>query len=131
MRNFTITKDDRAIPFRITFRPGLCDPVIAGNLLKPKRFKTRWKAKVHGDTTVQKILLNTDSHVIETLGGFEPLKAVAEAGELTESQYDLLYPIYESQMPYGTAKARTGDPQEFILERLDNLVSRLIEKEKP
>jgi hypothetical protein len=30
-----------------------------------------------------------------------------------------LYAYYASDMPYGVAKARTGDPDEWILNRLE------------
>ena len=33
--------------------------------------------------------------------------------------YDKLYAYYASDMPYGVAKARTGDPDEWILNRLE------------
>ena len=33
--------------------------------------------------------------------------------------WDELYFLYERDMPYGTAKARTGDPDEFVSMRLD------------
>ena len=33
--------------------------------------------------------------------------------------YDKLFAYYEPDMPYGVAKARTGDPDEWILNRLE------------
>jgi hypothetical protein len=32
-----------------------------------------------------------------------------------------LYMHFQDQMPYGTQKARTGDPDEFIYDALENL----------
>jgi len=32
-----------------------------------------------------------------------------------------LYMYFQDQMPYGTQKARTGDPDEFIYDALENL----------
>ena len=32
-----------------------------------------------------------------------------------------LYTHFQEQMPYGTQKARTGDPDEFIYDALENL----------
>ena len=32
-----------------------------------------------------------------------------------------LYGHFQDQMPYGTQKARTGDPDEFIYDALENL----------
>tara|TARA_Y100000310_G_scaffold344909_1_gene460395 strand:+ start:5224 stop:5823 length:600 start_codon:yes stop_codon:yes gene_type:complete len=34
--------------------------------------------------------------------------------------YELLFGEYVSEMPYGTAKARTGDPHEWIVDRLSH-----------
>lgn len=45
-----------------------------------------------------------------------------EAGEdLDDDLYDALYDYYASsgEMPYGTMKARTGDPYEWVTQRLD------------
>ena len=33
--------------------------------------------------------------------------------------YDTLFGYYLSEMPYGVAKARTGDPDQWILDRLE------------
>jgi hypothetical protein len=33
--------------------------------------------------------------------------------------YDQLFAYYSPDMPYGVAKARTGDPDEWILNRLE------------
>ena len=41
-----------------------------------------------------------------------------ESGELTDELFTALYEHWLSEMPYGTAKARTGDPYEWIGERL-------------
>lgn len=39
--------------------------------------------------------------------------------DLSSAAEDLLYEALVSEMPYGTAKARTGDPSAFIFEYLD------------
>lgn len=39
---------------------------------------------------------------------------------LTERLYDALYNYYADQMPYGTAKARDGDPESWIIEQFAN-----------
>lgn len=55
----------------------------------------------------------------------EDVKALArrqEAGEdVVESHYEDLYRYYSSngEMPYGVAKARTGDPYQWISEQLE------------
>lgn len=43
--------------------------------------------------------------------------------DLTEELYDDLYEYYAftvAEMPYGTAKARSGDPFEWITERFES-----------
>ena len=42
--------------------------------------------------------------------------------DLTEELYDDLYDYYctNNLMPYGTAKARTGDPFEWVTERFES-----------
>ena len=44
-----------------------------------------------------------------------------EGGEVDENQdfFDALYEYYFDEMPYGVKKARTGDPLEWITQRLD------------
>lgn len=34
--------------------------------------------------------------------------------------YDKLYEYYVNDMPYGTAKARTGDPYDWILDHVED-----------
>jgi hypothetical protein len=41
--------------------------------------------------------------------------------DLPAATRDALYEFYLPDMPYGTAKARTGDPDVFILRRLEKL----------
>ena len=39
-------------------------------------------------------------------------------GDLSDHLFDALYDYYHDDMPYGVAKARTGDPHEWISDRL-------------
>lgn len=39
-----------------------------------------------------------------------------------EEDYNGLYQYFLPEMPYGTAKARTGDPHVWIEDRLDEMV---------
>ena len=39
-----------------------------------------------------------------------------------EKHYEYLYELFLPQMPYGTAKARTGDPMKFIFDRLERRI---------
>lgn len=49
------------------------------------------------------------------------VKSFEDGGELDNDLYDALYDYYASSgsMPYGVAKARTGDPFEWVTEKLD------------
>lgn len=50
-------------------------------------------------------------------------KQVAEDEiELPDELYDVLYPIMYMDMPYGTAKARTGDPYQWIANNLPTYI---------
>jgi hypothetical protein len=69
-----------------------------------------------------------DGLVIDCLGGLEAVKHAASEG-ISDEQYEKLFEIYVQEMPYGTAKARTGDPTEWIQKRIEDLASRLIQKE--
>lgn len=40
------------------------------------------------------------------------------SSELEYKVYEKLYEIYYQDMPYGTAKARDGDPMEWVSEKL-------------
>jgi hypothetical protein len=44
----------------------------------------------------------------------------SESG-MTEEQFDFLFEHYcdNGEMPYGVAKARTGDPYEWILDKVE------------
>lgn len=44
------------------------------------------------------------------------------SGELSETLYEKAYGYYLAlgEMPYGTAKARTGDPYQWISDRLED-----------
>lgn len=43
--------------------------------------------------------------------------------DLPQFLYEELYELYYQEMPYGTAKARTGDPYEWILNKLTEELS--------
>ena len=40
-------------------------------------------------------------------------------GDFSDREYSLLYDYYQEDMPYGTQKARTGDPYQWIYDRLE------------
>jgi hypothetical protein len=42
--------------------------------------------------------------------------------DLSEEVRFALYSFYEQEMPYGTAKGRTGDPDQWIAEHMSHLL---------
>ena len=65
--------------------------------------------------------LTTEEGTIK-LFGIKAIKKMVETGELTSPQFQKLYEIYQNEMSYGTQKARTGDPDQFILAKLVGIV---------
>ncbi len=61
---------------------------------------------------------NTLQHILDRFPA--EVKAFEQGGDLEENLYDALFDYYldSGEMPYGTAKARTGDPYEWVTERL-------------
>lgn len=51
--------------------------------------------------------------------------AFANTGELEENLYEALFDYYSQngEMPYGVAKARTGDPYDWVAEQLARAIS--------
>ena len=49
---------------------------------------------------------------------FNVEKFMRGEADISSRLYEDLYEIYAHEMPYGTAKARTGDPIAFISDRL-------------
>lgn len=61
------------------------------------------------------------------------IKDFTETGDMSDDLYDALYDYYFDDMPYGTKKARTGDPHEWVSDRFasdlginENLISPMI-----
>lgn len=71
-----------------------------------------------------------DRKIVRICGGFKGLKElVNDSVNFDDKRLQKLYNIYQDEMPYGTQKARTGDPVIFILKELDQLYDR-IQKQK-
>ena len=53
----------------------------------------------------------------------QDVERMKQAGEINMASglYTALFRYYQEEMPYGTQKARDGDPHEFIMDRLDDL----------
>jgi len=45
------------------------------------------------------------------------VKDFTQSGDMSDALYDALYDYYFDDMPYGTKKARTGDPHEWVADR--------------
>jgi hypothetical protein len=76
----------------------------------------------HAGVPVQESVLtdstgHTMDHILKRFS-----KEVADfkaGGDLDNDLYDALYDYYFDDMPYGVKKARTGDPYEWVTDRLD------------
>ena len=62
----------------------------------------------------EKDLLNLD-------GVAKWLEGEIDFYDLPVQTRDTLYDFYQTDMPYGVQKARTGDPDEWILRQLEKL----------
>jgi hypothetical protein len=90
-----------------------------------KETKTRKLFKV----IVEGVQFNvSDSGLAKVLRRFPHETAkFKEGGDLADHLYDALYDHYcnNGEMPYGTMKARDGDPYEWVTQRLDRELSKL------
>ena len=50
----------------------------------------------------------------------EDVDEFKDTGELSDDLYDCLYEYYVDEMPYGVAKARSGDPKDWISDRFES-----------
>ena len=50
------------------------------------------------------------------------LLAVTHGQDIPDDLMDKLYAFFVEKMPYGTAKARTGDPHEWISDRIEDII---------
>jgi hypothetical protein len=58
---------------------------------------------------------NTLDHIQNTFK--RDVKDFTQSGDMSDALYDALYDYYFDDMPYGTKKARDGDPHEWISDR--------------
>jgi len=75
---------------------------------------------------------STLEHIKDTFR--RDVKDFVQSGEMSDALYDALYDYYFDDMPYGTKKARDGDPYEWIGDRFaqdigieENLIAPVIE----
>jgi hypothetical protein len=57
-------------------------------------------------------------NILDKHDDFDPRAFLDGRCEISYSLYDDLYCLWVEDMPYGTAKARDGDPYQWIDERL-------------
>jgi hypothetical protein len=78
--------------------------------------------KAAGLPVAESVLTDSTGHTLEhILKTFSrEVKDFEQGGDLDERLYDALYDYYQDDMPYGTKKARDGDPYEWITDRLDS-----------
>lgn len=62
--------------------------------------------------------MNSEDKVIEKFGLDKLYKIQNNDAEMTSEEEEFVYELFCEDMPYGTAKARTGDPSEWIYDRL-------------
>jgi hypothetical protein len=58
---------------------------------------------------------STLEHIKDTFR--RDVKDFTQSGDMSDALYDALYDYYFDDMPYGTKKARTGDPHEWVANR--------------
>ena len=84
------------------------------------------KAYNWGELTVQPTVTTLKEHFnLESIVKRFPaeVKEFRHNGELSDDLFHALYDYYFDDMPYGTKKARTGDPYEWVSERFDQELS--------
>ena len=57
-------------------------------------------------------------NILDKHDDFDPRAFLDDRCEISQDLYADLYEIWVEDMPYGTAKARDGDPYEWIWNRL-------------
>lgn len=60
----------------------------------------------------------TFQHILDTFK--RDVKDFETGGEMSNHLYDALYDYYFDDMPYGTQKARDGDPMEWVCQRFES-----------
>lgn len=65
-------------------------------------------------------MLDNNDLAVKALG-MKAITNILKKGEFTDREYEKLYAIYYNEMDYGTMKARTGDPYQFIYNKLSEI----------
>ena len=104
------------------------DMYILTDIVKESTSSVPLKKITEGKTTMRKTKLNESvdtgnappelAAILRHYG--KELKDFVNNGDLDDDLYSALYDYYFDDMPYGTKKARTGDPYEWISQRLDS-----------
>lgn len=72
---------------------------------------------MHYTTTEAKIEIQKQFNLDETQAQ-NVIDVLTKNEDMSDDVYSVMYDHFISEMPYGTAKARTGDPIEWICDRL-------------
>jgi hypothetical protein len=75
--------------------------------------------KYAGVTVKESVLTDSTGSTLEHIKDTfrRDVKDFTQSGDMSDDLYDALYDYYFDDMPYGTKKARTGDPHEWISDR--------------
>jgi len=96
---------------------------VGANTKKTNESKSRRAFKVIAEGAEFNV---SDSGLARVLKRFpHEVKVFKDGGDLGDALYDALYDHYSStgEMPYGTMKARDGDPYEWVSQQLDRDIS--------
>ena len=76
--------------------------------------------KLAGMEITENVLTDSTHHTLQhILHTFRrDIRDFMENGDMSDHLFDALYDYYHDDMPYGVAKARSGDPHEWISDRL-------------
>jgi len=73
------------------------------------------KGYIPQSTTIKSLLTKEQQEILTAIINED---ATFFDNEITEDIYNILFEYYMDEMPYGIMKARTGDPDKWILNQL-------------
>ena len=104
---------------------GKSEPAPLKKKIKQEEFALR--AKNNFGKVKESIDLNEGAgmsfeHLLKT--HHQDVDAMIEGGDMSQALFDTLYEYYFEEMPYGVAKARTGDPYQWVFDRFQRDLQR-------
>ncbi len=96
---------------------------FTGNLMKA-RAAGKKQADLDGDGDMEQVREGFNSPGLESIldKHAKDVSRFKATGELSDSLYDALFGEWMNEMPYGIAKARTGDPYQWISDKLEDVL---------